>query len=670
MTSSLPPQKTQNIQQALDLAVQLHSTGRLSEAEEIYSQILQANPTQPVALHLLGVLTHQLGMSDKGVDLIKKSLAIKPDYAEAHNNLGNILEKQGQGKRDDAVASYRKALAIQPDYAEARYNLANALKKQSKLDEAVAGYREALAIKPDYAKAYFNLGNALKKQGKLDDAIASYREALAIKPDDAEFHNSLGVVLEEQGKRDDAVACFREALSIKPDYDKANYNMGTSLMDRGRTLEAATYFNRALHLNPGYDKAHSNLIFLQDLLPDVKQAQQLRERQRWNENFIIPSADKINPHTNDKTPDRRLRIGYVSGDFYRHSASQGFSPLIMEHDRDGFDVICYDNNPGNDEISHALRSSASDWRETRELDDDALADIIREDAIDILVDLSGHTRDNRLKMFAQKPAPIQVTGIGHLAPGLNTIDYRLTTPVLTPPEEQDLYPEQPIYLKTFFGLSGLEAAPAVASLPCLKNGFLTFGFLGRHTKITTQVIATWARILADTPGSRLLLKHRLLDNPQEIEKTRAEFSAHGISEDRLDLLGTTDRLTHLAAHNNVDIVLDTFPHGGGITALESLWMGTPLIGTHDANKVGGRIASMIMAPLDLGDWVVNTPGEYIATAVSWQNRMDTLSQIREELRPRLSKLYGCFTRDVEAAYVEIWSRWCRDEQPSAVNAVC
>ena len=668
LSSSLPAQTEQNIQQVLELAVQHHSTGRLSEAEKLYNQVLLAAPNHPVALHLLGVVSHQMGKDDKAVDLIRMALTIQPDYAEAHSNLGNILKQQGREKLNEAIASYRQALAIKPDYAEARYNLANALKAQGKLDEAVASYRAVLALKPDYAKVYINLGNTLKEMGQLVEAVASFRDVLAIQPDHAEAHNSLGVALEEQGKLDEAYASYREALAIEPDYDKAHYNMGTSLMELGRTLEAATCFNRALDLNPGYDKALSNLIFLQDLLPDLNQAQQQQERQRWNETFIVSSADRIKPHTNNKTPDRRLRIGYVSGDFYRHSASKGFAPLILQHDRDRFDVFCYDNNPSEDETARALRDAATEWRAIDKMDDDELAEIIRGDAIDILVDLSAHTRDNRLKVFGHKAAPVQVCGIGHLAPGLSTVDYRLTTPILTPPEEEALYPEQPIYLKTYFGLTPPENAPPTSTLPCLEKGFFTYGFLGRHTKITPQVVETWARILRDTPNSRLLLKHRQLDTPTDIDRTLEDFSKLGIAADRLILRGLTDHATHLKAHDQVDLVLDTFPHGGGITALESLWMGVPLIGINDPSKAGGRIPAMISEPLGLGGFVVDTPEAFHDTAVAWSGHIDALSLIRQNLRERLVDLYESFPNDVEKAYREIWSRWCKGEAPSPLPA--
>ncbi|MAF95921.1 MAG: hypothetical protein CMM60_09245 [Rhodospirillaceae bacterium] len=263
-TIRYPGQQTPAIQESIDLAVKHHAAGRLPEAESIYQQIIQADPNQPVALHLLGVIAHQVGKHDTAVDLITKALAIKPDYAEAHYNLGIAFKELG--KLDEAAASYHKALAIKPDFAEAHSNLGNALKTLGRLDEAVASYHKALAIKPDYAEAHNNLGIAFKELGKLDEAAASYHKALAIKPDYAEAHNNLGVVLKDLGKLDEAVASYHKALAIKPDYAEAHNNLGTALQDLGKLDEAMASYHKALAIKPDYAEVHNNLgVVLKDL---------------------------------------------------------------------------------------------------------------------------------------------------------------------------------------------------------------------------------------------------------------------------------------------------------------------------------------------------------------------------------------------------------------------
>jgi len=499
---------------------------------------------------------------------------------------------------------------------------------------------------------------------KFDQAVESYDKVLAINPDYAEAHSNLGVTLKELNKPAEAVQCYRNALAIKPDYADAHYNLGNALHTIGKMNEATASFRKALALKPENHEAHSNLIFLQDFIADLSQSAQQAERKLWDNAFILPQAANIKTHTNNRDPARPLRIGYVSADFRHHSAHLGFGPLLMGYDRQNFQVICYDATTLRDPISAALQNAVTDWRDIKNISDEELADIIRADAIDILVDLSGHTRGNRLTVFGHKPAPLQISGIGHLAPGVSTIDYRLTTDRLTPADEESIYPEQPIYLDTFFGFTEPISTPPLAPPPCLQNGFITFGFLGRISKTSDDVFALWARIVRDVPGSRLLLKYRELDEPADRQQIKDTFSGLGIAEDRLILLGKTEQHEHLEAHNRVDMVLDTFPHGGGITTMDSLWMGVPVIGLVDKNKAGGRIIDCVESPVGLEDWVARDHEQYHAIALQWAGRTEQLAAIRENLRQRVSDVYFRFPQDVEKSYRLIWQRWCKTEQPA------
>ena len=818
--------------QSLEIAVQHHSAGRLSEAENLYQKILKSDPNHPTALHLLGLIAHQVGKNGVAVDLMTKALSIKPDYVEAHGNLGNAYSRLG--KLAEAVASYRKALAIKPDYADAHGNLAAALQGLGKLDEALIHYHKALAIRPEYSEAHSNLGTAFRELGKLDEAVTSFQKAASLNPNYANAHNGLGLALQEMGKHEEAADCYQQAIAIKPDFAEAhcnlgatlqklgkldeavascrkalsinssfaeahnnlgiafkeqgefeaalssfkmalattpNYcealnNLGSTLHNMGRFDEAVVSYNKALSINPDYASAysnlgatlhgqgklneavsncqkalalkpdfadahnnlgnalkdlgrtngaissyqkavsirpdnaeaysnmgtafqelgeleealsscskaisinpdfamaHSNLIFIQDLYPDIEQSEQQAERKRWNDKFILPLAGQIRAHTNNRDPDRRLRIGYVSADFCHHSARLGFGPLIMDHDRNNFEVFCYDASIVHDDVSDALRAAATDWRYIVSMSDEQLAQTIRDDAIDILIDLSGHTRGNRLKVFGLKPAPLQATGIGHMAPGLTTLDYRLTTDRLTPPEKEKYHPESPIYLETFFGFTPPSNSPPVGPLPCRKNGTITFGYLGRVSRVSDEALALWARILRDLSGSRLVLKYSQLDDQTAQQNIKERFSALGITEDRLTLLGKTDQPEHLDAHNHVDLVFDTFPHGGGMTTMDSLWMGIPVIGLLNPERASGRISDCICHPVTLDEWIARSPEEYYAIAIRWAKRVNELADIRQGLRQRLTDVYFRFPHDVEKSYRHIWRRWCVGEASS------
>jgi len=628
-----PPleQQTSSVQQNLDLAVLHHTNARLSEAEHLYQQVLQADPNQPVALHLLGTINLQLGKIDEAVELISKSLIILPEYTDALSNLGLALHKQGH--LVDAVSSFEKAITLKPDFAEAHCNKGVVLGDLGRADEAKLCFLKAISLKPDYIQALFNLGNTLKNQGRFEEAVNSYHKAIAINPNYAEAYVNLGMTLHGLERPDEAMASYRKAIEIRPNYAVA----------------------------------HGCFIFIQDLLPNIDQTEQQAERKRWNDKFILPLAEKIQPHANNPDPDRRLRIGYVSADFRRHSAYLGFGPLIIDHDRENFDVICYDASLVNDEISETLRTAATAWRPIRNKSDEEVARIIREDAIDILVDLSGHTVDNRVTIFGCKPAPLQVTGIGHLSPGLSTIDYRLTTPLMTPPDEENIYPENPIYLDTYCAYTPPQDSPPVGPPPCRENGFITFGFLGRFSKASQDVQALWGSILRDVPDSRLLLKFGQLDDPTVRQSIKQTFAAFGITEDRLILLGKTQQHEHLETHNRVDIVFDTFPHGGGITTMDSMWMGVPVLGLLLPNKIIGRSIDFIGQPVGLEDWVARSPEEYHDIALDWAGRTEDLAALRQGLRQRFSDVYFRFHKDVEKSYRLIWRRWCADEAPSPLH---
>ncbi|NQV48703.1 MAG: tetratricopeptide repeat protein [Rhodospirillaceae bacterium] len=688
------------IQQSLKLGLTHHQAGRLDQAEAIYRQILETLPDFADANHLLGVICHQKGDIETAIGLISKAIKASSGKAPFHSNLGNALKDQG--RLEEAGASYRRALALRPDFPEALNNLGDALRGLEQFDEAraclhkvialspgmaeahnnlgltlhegqgllaeaEASYRKALTLNPNFPQAHNNLGNALSSLGQLDDAVASFQKAIALKPDYAEAHNNLGVAFQSLGRFDEAMTSYDEALAINPDYGEAHGNLGSARAAHGQLDNAMASYRRALEIEPELAYIHSNLIFYQDFIAGLDQAAQQEERRRWNEKFILPLTGKIKPHVNDRDPDRPLRIGYVSADFKNHSACQGFAPLIMDRDRDRFEVVCYDGNAVPDQTTEVLRGAATQWRSTIGISDAALAETIREDGIDILVDLSGHSEKNRLVLFGHKPAPVQATGIGHLAPGVSTIDYRLTSTSATPPGEAALYPEQPVYLNAVVGFRPPADAPPVSAPPGLASGAVTFGSLNRLEKVTDDVLALWAKILLDVADSRLLIKDPSLDVPVNRQRLQDFFGRQGITEARLVLLGKTAKRGHLEAYNRIDIALDPFPQGGGMSTLESLWMGTPVLGLHDSRKFAGRLIKLLCQPLGLQDWIAESTDEYHKMAVQWADQPAALAELSQGLRTRVSDIYGRFPHEVEAAYRIMWQRWCNHEPPSPLD---
>ncbi|KPK24820.1 MAG: hypothetical protein AMJ61_13290 [Desulfobacterales bacterium SG8_35_2] len=577
--------------------------------------------------------------------------------------MGNILKDQG--KLDEAVKSYRRALSLKPDYAEAHYNLGNALRDQGKLNEAVNSYRQVLILKPDYAEACINLGNVFKDQGRLDEAVTSYRRALSLKPDYAEAHYNLGTVLKDQGKLEGAVASYRRALSLKPDYAEAHNNLGNALKDQGKLEEAIASYRQALVLKHDYLEVHSNLLFCLNYKADVSQKEIYNESQQWNERFVpLFQTDRIK-HTNSLNPDRRLRIGYVSPDFRSHSVAFFIEPVIRAHNREKVEVFCYANVRKPDKVTQRLQLEVNNWCSIVGIEHEAVAELIQKDGIDILVDLAGHSSDNSLPVFARKPAPVQVTWLGYPnTTGLKTMDYRFTDAIADPPgDDGRLHSEQLIRLEHgFLCYQPLASAPEVCSLPCLEQGYITFGSFNNLTKVTPDVIRVWAGILQAVPDSRLLLKAKQLSDDQTRIHFDKMFAREGIAPERLEmhsrLLKQED---HLGLYSRVDIGLDPFPYNGTTTTCEALWLGVPVI-TLLGNRHAGRVGASILHRLGLGELVASSAEKYIELARVLTRDRKRLQKMRSSLRSRMqqSELMNSrrFTRHLEDVYCQIWREYC------------
>ena len=351
-------------------------------------------------------------------------------------------------------------------------------------------------------------------------------------------------------------------------------------------------------------------------------------------------------------------LGYVSGDFRHHSSAHAFRPVMQNHDKSQFELICYSTSPTSDHVTDSFRQLADRWRDAMQWTDDQLADCIRADKVDILIDLPGHTRGNRLRVFARKPAPIQVTAWGHgSGTGMPLIDYLFTDPVSVPPEACDLFAEQISYLPCTFIIEPPPLAQRAAEPPVTSNGYVTYGVFTRASRMSGQAIKLWARILRADVTSRLILKDRLLDDASIQTRLKENFAAHGVTPDRLSLMGSTSREEHLAAYRLIDIGLDPFPHGGGVSTWESLYMGVPVVtklGHSQSTRVGGAILSAI----GMTDWVAGDDEQYVDIAL--RSTPDRLRTIREQLPEMIAARCGpaSYTRAAEAAYRGMWERYC------------
>jgi len=654
----------------LERALALHRKGCLVEAEILYRDILGKDPRNFDALQLLGTLDLQQGRNQEAQLKIAKALEINPRSDSAHTNLAYLLIKL---KRfEEALASCDRALAIKPDLAEALCNRGNALKDLRRYEEAIASYARALAIRPAYAEAFHNRGLALIELNRREEALASLDRALAVNPNLVEALMVRGNVLRELHRSEEALASYDKALAIRPDYVDVLYNRGVALVELRRYEEGIASYDRALAIEPDHALAGSNRIFSLDFVPGYGFAEQQEARRSWYRSLPGNLSSVVKPYANVADASRRLVVGYVSADFKKHSAAFCFGPVLTRHDQARFQVVCYSGVRVEDALTEEFRLRADKWRCVSDLSDEALAEQIRADGIDILVDLSGHSAGNRLLAFARKPAPIQVSAWGSATgTGLPAIDYLFSDPVAIPAEVRPLFAETVVDLPSLITFEPPADAPPVVALPALSRGFVTFGCLNRFNKVSQAALDSWARILQAVPGSRLLLKDAWLDNPVMQAQVRDTLARQGIGPERYELRGGTSRKYHIAAYNDVDIALDPFPHNGGMSTWESLWMGVPVVAKL-GDSVASRISGAILHAVGLAEWVADGDDEYVALAVRQATDLQALAQHRRGMRARITASpagdLDRYTRAVEAAYRKMWCDFLDRSRTSSLSA--
>jgi protein O-GlcNAc transferase len=640
----------------------LLADGRPGEAEASYRRALAASPDLAEAHNNLGAALQAQGRLDDAEACFRRALAGRPDYVAALNNLGGLLAAEGRAA--EAESSFRQALVVDADNAETHFQLANVLKDQGRHGDAEAAYRRAIELRPNYALAHANLGALRQLSGRLGEAEASCRRALDLSPDLAEAHNNLGFVLLHQGVVPDAKRCFERALALRPDLAAAHANLGALLAAQGRFDAAEASLRRALTIDPDYEDAYGSLLYALNYHPDKTAAEVFAAYREYDERFGKPGRAAWRAHANGPDPDRRLKVGYVSPDFNAHSVGRFLEPLLAGHDKRSLSVYAYADLWREDEATARYRGYVDHWLPTLGMSDEDLAERIRADGIDILVDLAGHTTGNRLGVFARKPAPVSVTWLGYgYTTGLSAIDYFLTDRTTVPEGAEDLFAETPWRLTT----PGYTYRPApamgeVGALPALERGYVTFGTLTRAVRLNHRTIRVWAAILDRLPNSRLVIDSRDFQDPALREELAGRFAAHGIDQGRLDIGYHTPPWDVL---RGMDIGLDCFPHNSGTTLFESLYLGVPFVTLAGRPSVG-RLGSSILEGVGHPEWIAASEEDYIDKAVALAADLPQLAIVRAALRQEMqaSPLMdeAGFAGKVEAAYRAMWVKWARENR--------
>lgn len=593
----------------------------------------------------------------ESIPTLERAVALNPLDADGWHRLA--IAFFDAGRFDDVARCCRRVLEIEPRHAKAHANLGAVLQRQGANDEAARHYRMAIAADPALAPPRFSLAALLLAGGRRGEAIEHMRLAVALDPGQAEWHALLGAAYNDAGRPVDARSSLETALRLAPDSAHAHEHMGCCLLEIGDVPGAVARFRRAMELEPALPTVASNLLLALNYLfaetPDAIFA----EHMAWGQRISRAAAE--GRHANDPNPERRLRIGYVSGDFRDHSVAFFFEPIMARHDHGRFEIFCYDNNGNGDAVTQRLKSGADHWREVQALGDEAMANLVREDAIDVLVDLSGHSANNRLPVFGSKPAPVQVTYLGYpMTTGLPTMDYRLTDAIVDPEGRDRWYSERLLRLPdTMWCYRPREGLPAVTPPPCLNNGHVTFGSLNHAAKLSPQSIALWARLLNRMPGARLIATRIRGETAQQM--LRKDLEKLGVAPGRVELHDVLARETIGEIFSRIDIGLDPFPYGGTTTTCDFLWMGVPLVSLSGETTPSRSGASLLNA-VGLGELVARTADEYLDIAARLAGDPQRLAGIRAGLRERMraSSLMDAarFTANLESAYRGIWRRWC------------
>jgi protein O-GlcNAc transferase len=614
------------LQQALNLAIEHHRAGRLDAAAEIHRQILARLPDQPDALHLLGVIYQQQGRGNEALQLLQRAIAVSPSTAIYHANLGNALSEQGRWA--EAIEAFSQSLTLNSNVVETHLSLGAAFERLSQMNEAIAVFRRATELDPQNAAVWCHLGHLQGQQYELTESIQS----------------------------------SRRALELHPDYAEARFNLAGALLRQGLVNESIRESREAMKFSPNSAAGLSNLLLSLNYASALTPEEVFVEHTRFGDRFEFASPPV---HPNTRNPRRILRVGYISPDLRDHPVRYFIEPVLAHHDSAQFEVLCYSHDSQPDAVTERLRRYKLTWRSIHMLSDADAAALIRQDQIDILIDLAGHTAHSRLTVLAYEPAPIQVTFLGYPnTTGLRAVKFRMTDALADPPGQSDeLHVEKLVRLpRTAWCYQPASETPDVNDLPARTLGYLTFGSFNAVPKVTPSTIELWARLLTLVPGSRLMLKAVALFDGSTRERLTADFGRHGIGQERLILRPALEKpMDHLETYRAVDIALDPWLYNGTTTTCESLWMGVPVV-TLKGETHASRVGTSLMTNVGLPELVARTPDEYLEIAAKLAGDLDKLATVRAGMRNQMqaSPIMDAagFTRDLENAYRAMWKEWC------------
>ncbi len=586
------------VQEVLGTALAHHRRGELGQAEALYKFILARQPRNPDALHLLGMAAHQSGRHMEALALIQQAIQVNNNVVEYHDHLGVVLI--ALGRHEEAITSLRHALGIDQKRPNTWIALGRAQMNLNRVQRALESFKTALELDPNSVDALSNLGVCYYEMERLEDAKVNFQAALDRNPDVAAIWNNMGAIQIEQGDADASVEAYEEAI----------------------------------RRDAGYSQAYCNRLMNEQYRPSVTPERLLELSRGWDERYSPRPTPTLAPRP--RNPGEPIRVGFVSPDLCRAPVGYFVCGMLRSLDRRSFTTLVYSTTPRLDDLSGDIKRHVSLWRDVRSLSDDRLLMTIRADGVDVLFDLAGHTKGNRLRVFARRAAPVQVTWAGYVGTtGLGAMDYILADRFQIPESDEHFYTERVLRMPNdYVCYEPPPYSPVVGSLPAERNRYVTFGGFHNVGKAGALSVSTWARVLHAVPDAKLILVYKKLNDPVVAARLRRRFAEAGIPDERVIIEGSTPHWQLLNRYNDIDIGLDSRPYSGGLTTLEAMWMGVPVV-TTPGRTFAGRHSLTHLTNAGLGDMVAPDEDGYVRLAAELAADRKRLAELRRSLRPRL-----------------------------------
>ena len=671
-----------------------HAAGRPHEALKIYRAALKREPRLAGAYVNIASVHQELGDRELALKNYRRAIELQPSMDQAHAGLGQLLVESGKdaeaqvhfevalsengdngtalnalgelhlraGRWDGAINCFGQLTQMTPALANAWGNLGLALYHRGDWEAALDALQNTVNRDPMNGAAWFTLGDIHHALGRHDDALKCFEKAIELRSHLVKAHNNLGFILLNNGQLPEAISSFEKALEFDPNFPEALNNLGNARRELGELQGAERLYRAAIEQNPKFAMAHSNILLTIHSRSGMTLGDILETHQDWAARYAAPLRQTWPKYSNDKAPERRLKIGLVSADLGAHPVGYFTIGFVENHDPDDMQITCYSGRQP-DAWTERFMSAAEYWVDTRRMNDEALAARITADGIDILFDLSGHTSNNRMMVFARKPAPVQISWAGYPSTtGMDAIDYLITDPISTDPGEDAYFVETPIRLpNAFVNYTPPEDAPPIISPPCLAKAHATFGCFSNPSKINSELLKCWADVMRDVPGSMLRLEYKSLDAEANRSRITSIFRENGIADDRLLFGGKKQPEELLYLYNEIDIAFDTFPYSGGATICEIIWMGVPVL-TRPGETFASRHGASLLAAAGLSEFIYEDKEALIAATIELANDKTALTKLRSVQRERVRNSPLCdsrrFSKDLSREIRNSWRTWC------------